>query len=967
MKKSYAKSIALAAICGIGISANAQLTPKVNHPVQPQHATAQLKTSSPNLHHHHDGEQCLTDALTKAWIEQAGIAVQYQESFSYGNQLAHSQQTERATYTIPVIFHVVHNPNNPAENVSQQDIYDLLDAVNEDFSATNADVGDARTGFGFNPFNADIEFCLAQRDPVNNPLSEPGIHRVSTTEDFYDPDTEANKMKSSTGGNTGTEPWNRNKYINIWVCDITNGANSGTAGYAYKPTVSALPPSSIDGIVIDYNLGMTPSNRVLTHEIGHFLGLSHTWGNSNQGTGCSDDDGLTDTPNTAGPSFDFTGSCSGSQQTCSGIETQYENYMDYSNCTVMFTEEQSNLMSQVLQNSRVSLTTSNACTPVNPQAPTTDFMADITTVIQGGAVNFTDLSTDYPTSWSWTITPSAGVNYIGGTDATSENPVVQFTNTGLYTVELTASNGLGSDVMTKTDYIDVVSSGGGSTACDTLRNYDPNGDLYILGGVTGYIPGNENIGVNVTEWAEQYTISGNTQVRRLIIVPSRISDGGGSVTFNVYNDGGGEPGAIIGTQTVPLANIDELFENTIDFASPVSVNAGDFWVGYTVSYANAADTFALLANREVSPAPANETYMKYSGAWAAVDAVYGDGNGNALGTKFYMDVLTSNGGDPIAAVSFPTTETCEGMDVTMNAYGSQNTTDYYWNLNDGSTDYYYDEANLTTAFPEGNWTIQLFADGSCKTDQSGVYNLTVNPPLTGSYSTGDENCEAQDGSITFTITGGDGGALNYSINNGASFQAGNAFNGLESGDYNYIINDNTNCEISGMITVDNINNFNPTITPDQSITQGQSVNLSVTGGVSWSWYADNVDVGTSATISVSPNQTTTYYCNVIDANGCEANLEVTVTVTVGLNENDLESQFALYPNPNNGTFYVDLNNLQETTTFEIVDASGKTVYEFTSAPKAGIRELNLSVEDGMYLMRVKTDSKTATKKFTIHK
>ena len=86
-----------------------------------------------------------------------------------------------------------------------------------------------------------------------------------------------------------------------------------------------------------------------------------------------------------------------------------------------------------------------------------------------------------------------------------------------------------------------------------------------------------------------------------------------------------------------------------------------------------------------------------------------------------MDVLTSNGPAPVANVSFPVTETCEGMDVTMNGYGSTNTTSFYWDISDGTTDYFYDEGNLTTnSFTFGNWTIQLEADGSCLTDLSPV-------------------------------------------------------------------------------------------------------------------------------------------------------------------------------------------------------------------------------------------------------
>jgi len=65
---------------------------------------------------------------------------------------------------------------------------------------------------------------------------------------------------------------------------------------------------------------------------------------------------------------------------------------------------------------------------------------------------FTDLSTNTPTSWLWSFTPST-ITYVSGTDQNSQHPQVQFNANGLYTVELTATNGGGSDTETKTGYI----------------------------------------------------------------------------------------------------------------------------------------------------------------------------------------------------------------------------------------------------------------------------------------------------------------------------------------------------------------------------------------------------------------------------------------------------------------------------------------------------------------------------------
>lgn len=993
MKKNY-KFIFVAALSfGISLHSFGQLQGaqvKKAIPSANTFGTTSVAIASPNFHHQHDDEHCLTDHMTANWLESEGIAERYHQEEAQQAIMAQNHVSgDRSTYTVPIIFHVIHNPATPAENVSQAAIYNLLDAVNADFNATNSDIGDARTGLGFIPANANIEFCLAQRDPSGNQLTEIGIHRVSTTEGFYDVDTETNKMKSNVSGGTGTPGWNRNNYVNVWICDITNGAMSGVAGYAYKPTVSTLPPASIDGIVIDYNLGMSPSARVLTHEIGHYLGLDHTWGGVD-GTGCtSGNDGLTDTPNTAGPSFDYALTCSGLQQTCPGTNTQYENYMDYSSCTVMFTAQQANLMELVLTGSRNSLNSSNGCDPVNPMPPVTDFVADITTVIQGGSVNFTDLSTNFPTSWSWTVTPAAGVTYIGGTSATSENPTMQFANTGLYTIALTATNSSGSDLETKTNYINVVTSGGGTTACDTLRNYT-QGELgtmtaYSVTGGDGYFPGHLYIplinGTNnfqLRHVCDSFSVSAPTQVRRIYLPVFQADDMGAAnnVTFTVWNNNGATPGpgGILGTQVVPISSLNAGTWNEIDFTVPVPVN-GEFWVGYQLAYTGVLDTVVFATTTFTPPfvGPASTWIQGYANdvsmffQWQSITSFF---NSDPL-SSLVMDVLTSNGPTPNAVVSFPTTETCEGMPVTMNGFGSTNTTGYYWDISNGTTDYFYDEANLTTAFPQGNWTIQLQADGSCQTDLSPVYNLTVNDDLNVSFAVTDENCAAEDGGFVITVTGGDGGAYTYSINSGATFAPGWTYTGLASGDYTVITMDNSNCIDTSIVTVGTLNTFAPTITPDATILPGTNTTLTVTGGVTWTWYEGAILAGTTNSINVAPLVTTTYYCNVEDGSGCETELEVTLTVSNDAAvEDNLEESFSIYPNPTTGKFAVtfDLNRPREMT-IEVVNIVGEKVLvkTFVDVQNQSFEFDMNSVADGVYFVVIRSEDEQISKKLIVRK
>src|SRR5690606_8873581 len=106
---------------------------------------------------------------------------------------------------------------------------------------------------------------------------------------------------------------------------------------------------------------------------------------------------------------------------------------------------------------------------------------------------------------------------------------------------------------------------------------------------------------------------------------------------------------------------------------------------------------------------------------------------------------------------------------------------------------------------------------------------------------------------------------------------------------------------TSIATVGNINTFSPTITPDATIPPGTNTTLTVIGGTSWTWYAGVDVVGTTNSINVAPLVTTTYYCNVEDGSGCEAELEVTLTVVddIGIEDN-LEDSFSIYPNPTTG-------------------------------------------------------------------
>lgn len=251
---------------------------------------------------------------------------------------------------IPVVFHVVHD--NGEENISDAQIHEAMVQLNEDFSATNPELVDVHPNFETLVADVGFEFRLADLDPTGEPTT--GINRIQSELTYNGSQIELKQMVQ----------WNPTMYLNIWVVNSSDGGNG--SAFAYYPADVEGSGSIYDGVVSSYwAVGRTETAvwthyKILTHEVGHWANLKHTWGDQsgNQSSdGCSYDDGVNDTPNTIGN----TG-CDTEAISC-GTQDNVQNYMDYSNCSSMFTKGQSDRMIAAL-NSDVG-GRSNLWTPEN--------------------------------------------------------------------------------------------------------------------------------------------------------------------------------------------------------------------------------------------------------------------------------------------------------------------------------------------------------------------------------------------------------------------------------------------------------------------------------------------------------------------------------------------------------------------------------------------------------------------------
>ncbi len=357
------------------------------------------------------------------------------------NQLIQQAETDRKSlrlavdstiYRIPVVVHVVHsNASNTIGgtnnvNISDEQIISQIQVLNEDYrrkAGTN--------GFNTSAIGADarIEFYLATVDPDGNATT--GI-----TRNYYAQKTSFNVFNDDVLLSQ-IAYWPSNRYLNIWVTKIDT-----YIGYTQFPTTAdtlkGLPATSnefTDGTIIDYRYfgrktGTVNSSslyalgRTATHEIGHWLGLIHTWGDGN---GCNDDY-VADTPPTEDRSeVSQLLTCKQTYSTCvNGVQTRdlVEDYMNYwpDACMNLFTAGQVSRMrlvmtlsprrAQLLKSVASPLAETEALTVnVYPNPATTDPSVDVQLKgFQSFSVDLFDATGRQLRTYSYIDAPSTHVN-----------------------------------------------------------------------------------------------------------------------------------------------------------------------------------------------------------------------------------------------------------------------------------------------------------------------------------------------------------------------------------------------------------------------------------------------------------------------------------------------------------------------------------------------------------------------------
>lgn len=273
------------------------------------------------------------------------------ENYNSNNSFASAAKISSELIRIPVVVHIISNEIEET-NISDQQIFSQIKVLNEDFNRIEGTNGYNDSSVGA---NMQIEFFLATSDPEGFPST--GINRVNNSKFSYNiidgsPDIPLLCAQSY---------WDSEKYLNIWVANLSEGflGRSEFPGAEFDGLSVDDPPKNIDGIIISYRAfgrqlgtsvdGIYTHGRTATHEIGHWLGLIHTWGDAFCGTDFVDDTTPAENPN-------LSSNCNDIFSYCQGVKTRnmIENYLDYSAdlCMNTFTVGQKERARAILQLSK---------------------------------------------------------------------------------------------------------------------------------------------------------------------------------------------------------------------------------------------------------------------------------------------------------------------------------------------------------------------------------------------------------------------------------------------------------------------------------------------------------------------------------------------------------------------------------------------------------------------------------------
>jgi PKD repeat protein len=619
----------------------------------------------------------------------------------------------------------------------------------------------------------------------------------------------------------------------------------------------------------------------------------------------------------------------------------------------------------------------NCVTSTLAYAPVADFSVDLSVILAGQSVNFTDLSYYNPTTWSWTFTGGTPATFTGQTP-----PAITYNTAGTYPVTLTVTNANGNDTETKTGYITV----NGLTGCDTISNTITTDQIYTwsYGGGNGYLAG--HTGYGMTKWADRYSAYGPTWVTgaSFYFTEGETNNPNAFITVEVWNEAAGMPGTSLYQEQIKLTEIEtnaagpgggQFYITDVEFDMPVQVTGANFYVGYTLSYA-AGDTVACALTDNLNATARPNTMVCYLPAGNPLSAPAGWYEYTALSStsKFSMHVyprITQT--PPVAVITNTPTTGCVGDFMNFNGTGSTNGVTFEWAINGTNTPYPTGPTPSVLMVAPGTHTVYMAAYNSCGFYHIDSIDVTIiaKPTVTVAASGSTTICPGN--SITLTASG----ATTYSWLPGGQTTAGVTVSPATNTTYS-VTGTANGCSSDAVIDV-TVYDQPPVaeiIANDTTICEGQSI--SFTGATSqnastYSWTFTGGDISSSTAVNPSVSYATqgTYAANLTVDNICSQTDNATINVTVepaincsgvGIEEQGV-SAVGVWINPQDDMVNISFPSSLNGVVIEISNALGQRVSKLNRGTVGSGQREYISLQEfsaGVYFVTVRSGEQMKT-------
>ena len=552
-------------------------------------------------------------------------------------------------------------------------------------------------------------------------------------------------------------------------------------------------------------------------------------------------------------------------------------------------------------------------------APVANFQANVTTSCTG-VIQFSDLSTNAPTSWLWT--------FGDGITSTLQNPTHTYLTNGTYTVTLKATNSYGNNTKTLTGYITINEPAGPAV---TGASHCGSGTFSLSANTTNPVSWYDSTG-NIVSTSNPFVTPSLTHTTTYYVSDQLLTN---DSVGPVRNTSVGNSGGAIAANTYGL-NFDVLKTGTLQSVYLYATAAGSI----TITIANSGGTVINTATVNV-PAGGSRVTLNFPLAIGTGYLISWSGSGmtlyrnNASAVYPYTDAngvvsITGNSAPGVPAYYYwfydwyvqgtgcnsqttPVTATVGGGLNTSNATitnvacfggatGSASITptggtpNYTYNWSNGQT------TTTLTNVAAGTYHVTIQDASGC----SATAIETITQPgaaLTATATATNTGCGSPNGSVAVTATGGTT-SYSYSWTGGATTAS---VANLSAATYHVTVTDNHACTATAVAVVNNSGLLNVSATPSANNCAGGSTGgatANISGGTSPFTYAWNNGATTASIAGVNAGS---YSVTATDHSGCSGTAAVTIVVGSMTGVTTSQTNVTCF-NANNGTASVSVSS-----------------------------------------------------------